>query len=109
MSGPVNAIMGDDFVTDLPVIDVPQSELAEERRKAKFSRTAEFKKLKEHLEERIRFYQGFLPGNTPVVAVAEEERGKYWAVADLVVAELKGVISAYENAAEVVREADNAR
>jgi len=53
---------------------------------------------------RIAHWKSYLPGNVPTEAVPEEERAKYWAVANMVIAELKQVINGYEAANEAVKE-----
>lgn len=103
--GPQNAIMGNDYGTDLPQTQVDDQGLALEKNMAKFSKTKEFKKLKEHLEQRIDYYQMFLPGGVPPENVPDEERGKYWAVSSIVIGEFQAVITAYEQAGQTV---DNA-
>lgn len=105
MSGPQNAVMGDDtnFGLDIPEAQVDDEILAELQKSAKFSRTAEFKVLKQHLEDRIRHYQTFLPGNIPAENVPDEERGKYWAIANILTQEFRGIIKVYEQAAEEIK------
>ena len=93
-------IIGNNFGIDLPQAEVDKELLAEERSKAKFSRTKEFGILKKHLEERISFYQTFLPdGRLVVEGVTPED----WKVANTIIAEFKAVIDSYEQAAEAVK------
>lgn len=104
MSGAQNGIVGDAMGTDLPHAVLPEQGLLEERAMARFSKTREFKRLKTHLEDRIKFFETQLPS-----AVAPEQTGKTnaqlgedWRVANLVIAELRGIIEAYELAKEIV-------
>lgn len=100
-----NAVMGDEnFGTDLPVSQVDQDAVDNETKMAKFSKTAEYQKLKEHLESRIEFYQNFLPDGRVLsqADVSMEEMGRNWMVANSIVAEFKTVLSAYDNAKEGV-------
>ena len=93
-----NGIVGDSFGTELPQSEVPQEGLLEEKRMAKFSRTKEFGVLKQHLEDRIEYYQTLLPGSLGAEPSMED-----WRVANIVIGELRAIIAAYENAAEVVK------
>ena len=99
-------IIGDVSATELPQAPTDQQEVAltELRKKAKYSRSKEFAELRENMEARIKFYQSYLPGGTPIIAVTEEVRGKYWAIADLVIAELQQVIDGYRGADEQLKE-----
>ena len=97
-------LVGDLNSTELPQKPEDEEVLGELRRKAKYSRSKEFAELKAHMELRVAYYQSFLPGNVPAEAITEEERGKYWAVANLVIAELRQVIDGYESANEQVKE-----
>ncbi len=100
--GPANGLMGDSYGTDIPVTQVDEQSLDEEKRKAKYSRTKEFKQLREKVEMRIAYYQQFLPGNIPPENVTEEERGKYWAVANILIQEFRALINEYDAAKEAV-------
>ena len=76
-----------------------------EKEMAKFTKTAEFARLKEHLESRIEFYSQYLPDGRPVTEVSNEERGHYWLIASIINGEFKSVIASYMNAAESVKNA----
>lgn len=105
MSGPQNAVFGDDsFGTDLPETQVDTQAIEEEQRKAQYTKSKDWDTLKAYLETRIEHYQRFLPGNIPVEHVPEEERAKYWAVSNMVISELKSIIASYENAFEALKE-----
>lgn len=103
---PSNGLIGDAQPIQLPQMpeDQQQEALLELRKKAKYSRSKEFAELRENMEARIKFYQSFLPGGTPIVHIEEKERGKYWAVADLVIAELQQVIDGYQNAESLLKD-----
>lgn len=101
--GPQHGLIGEDFGVDLPVMQVPERDLTIEKNAAKFSRTKEFQNLKRHLEERIATYQTFLPDGR--VLSGPNPTAEDWRVANLVIAEFKAVIAAYENAQQVVEEA----
>lgn len=107
--GPNNAVIGDVQPPQLPQMPEDQREegLLELKKKAKYSRSKEFAELREKIEARIKFYQSFLPGGIPVVNIDEKERGKYWAVADLVIAELQQVIDSYQSADDLLKEENN--
>lgn len=105
--GPKNAVMGDstNYGTDLPNTEVPDEQMAELQKSAKFSKTKEFQVLKDHLEGRVAYYQSFLPGNVPAENVPDDERGKYWAIANILIAEFRGIINSYEQAAQEIKDA----
>lgn len=104
MIGPANGIVGDSMGTDLPHAVLPEQGLQEERAMARFSKTKEFKRLKTHLEDRIAFFEKTLPTGVAPESVVKTnaQLGEDWRVANLVIAELKGIINAYEIAKEVV-------
>lgn len=95
-------IIGDDYGTSLPEMAVDKVEMMEEKKAARFSKTAEFKKLKEHLESRIEFYQQYLPDGRPVNSQAKPED---WIIANTVIGEFKAIINAYELARETLKDA----
>lgn len=96
-----HGIIGDSFGTELPQTDVAAEDLNEELKMAKFSKTAEFQRLKDYLEARIKFYQTCLPDGTLVDSKTSVQD---WLVANAIIAEFTAVIEAYERAQEVVRE-----
>ena len=97
-----NGIIGNNSGIDLPLTQVDTQVLDEEKKMAKFSKTEEFKRLKEHLDERITFYQTFLPDGRPLNADVKAEN---WVIANAIIGELKGIIMAYEQANQVVKDA----
>ena len=101
--GPQNGLVGDSFGIDLPETLVETNDLVEEKQMAKFSRTKEFKRLKEQIERRIKFYQGCLPDGRPLTAVDKAERGEQWVIANVVIGEFQMLINQYEEAAEVTK------
>lgn len=80
-------------------------QLAEEKSMAKYSRSKEFSIFKARMESRMAFYRSYLPGGQTVVDVTEEERGKYWAVADIIIREFSSILNDYDNKAEAVKDA----
>jgi hypothetical protein len=98
-------IIGDDYGTSLPEMAVDKKEMMEEKKAARFSKTTEFKKLKEHLEQRIEFYQSYLPDGRPI---SEDFSRENWVIANAIIGEFRAVINAYEQAREIV-EQSNAR
>lgn len=101
--GPQNGIIGDNYGIDLPELQVDKDVLAEEKAKARFSKTREFKRLKEQMQARIDFYQRALPDGRPLTAVDATERGNMWVIANAVIGEFNMLIADYENAAEVTK------
>jgi hypothetical protein len=101
----VNGLIGDTYGIDLPSVSVDKDELDEEKRMARFSKSKEFKRLKQIMESRIDFYQKALPDGRPITDVNFEERGRQWEVANIVIGEFKMILAAYEDASEVVKNA----
>lgn len=106
MAGPVNAIVGNDsFGTDIPQTEVDDNSFKALINTAKFSKTAEFKQLKEHLESRMDFYKTYLPNGKPVVGEQNpQELGYLWLAANTVNGEFQMLIDVYENAAREVKD-----
>lgn len=95
-------IIGDQFGTELPETVVPEQDLSIEKNAARFSKTKEFKALKKHLEERITFYQTYLPDGRSITGDVSVED---WKVANSIIAEFKAVLDFYERSREVVEDA----
>lgn len=98
--GAQNGIVGDDLGIELPEIKVPEQDLTAEKNMARFSKSEEFQKLKEHLEGRISFYQNFLPDGR---AIGENiPSPEQWVIANAIIGEFNAVLGAYEQAREAV-------
>lgn len=92
-----HGIIGDNQLTQLPETQTDKNELLEEKRVARYTKTPEYQKQKEYWEERIKFYQTYLPDGRPVVTASTQERTDHWAVANLVIQEIQTLMSYYEN------------
>lgn len=100
---PQNAIIGDATGVELPQMHLAEDTLKEEKKMAKYSRSAEFKRIEEWCNERIAFYQTYLPNGAEVgleVAPTAED----WSVANRVIGEFKALLNGYEIAKEAVKE-----
>jgi hypothetical protein len=106
-TGAQNAITDDNFGTELPTTQIDEIALAGERSMARFSKTKEYKALKDYMETRIEFFQKYLPTGAPLTVGNLPHANKDWIVANTVIGEFKNVLQAYENAAEAVRAAQN--
>ena len=106
MAGPAFGIVGESFGVELPQTQAPEDSLIEERKAARFTKTAEWKRLKQHFESRIEFYQQYLPSGDPIITKPTAELAAEWKASNVIINELKAVIGAYERAAEVVADAD---
>lgn len=99
---PDNVLMGDiSSGFDLPEAQIDKEDLLEEKKMAKYSKTAEFKRIQDYCQERIAFYQTKLPNGAEVgldVAPSAED----WRVANRVIGELKLLMNIYETAASAV-------
>lgn len=105
-----NGIIGDSFGTELPVAEIQEQVLNEERGRARFSKSKEYKELKQRIEERIAFHKQFLPSGKAVMHSGGNSTlsrlGEQWIVANNVIVELQGVIDFYESAAETIKNSD---
>lgn len=110
-----NAIIGDqDNPFEAPETVVEQQDLTEERKMAKYSRTAEFKRLKEFMEARIKFYQHYLPDGSlvqgdpkqggPLNVQTEPTSVANWVAACVIISEFQNILAEYDQAAKVVSE-----
>lgn len=103
--GAQNGIVGnEDYGTSLPQTEVDNDALAEPRKAAKFSRTAEFKRLRDHIEAKIAHYQTSMPDGTPVALAKQEEAVQQWRLATVVIAEFKEILDYYDQSAALVKE-----
>lgn len=94
-----------DLDTQLPQTEVNEQSLEEEKKLAQYSKTAEYRRLKQFLEDRISYYQHFLPGSTARLkdtSIREEDLPMYWKIADTVIGEFQNIIDQYEQAREAV-------
>ena len=108
-TGAQNVVVGDvSEVTELPVTKVSDQDLQNEKNMARFSKTKEFKVLKEHIEGRIKFFQTQMPDGTSTIMQPTEELINHWKVANLVIGEFQAILDAYENAQKVVDDASRA-
>jgi hypothetical protein len=101
---PQNGIVGDDFGTELPQMQVDPQSLVEEKQMAQYADSGEFQRIKDWVEERKAFYQTWLPTGKPLTEVPAEERGYMWLAANVVIGELDSLIASYELAKRVVKE-----
>ncbi len=98
MSGPSNAIMGDlDEPTILPETVVPELELTAEKNRYKYSKSREFKDIKDYWEARRTFFEGYLPGGQEMrFTVPGKEVAQQWVLANNIIAEINAFLRAYE-------------
>lgn len=100
--GPDNALMSDTGLgIELPQMQEETVDLTEEKKMAKYSRTAEFKRIQKHCDERIKFYQTYLPGGLEV-GLDVRPLTEDWMVANRVIGELNLLKNMYEVAQEAV-------
>jgi hypothetical protein len=71
------------MATPEPVIDTKEEEL-----QAKFAASKGWIDQKQYLQDRIEYWQHYLPGNTPVNQMTPEQRDIAWTVADNVIREI---------------------
>lgn len=105
-------IIGDQSAVDLPQApQLPPDELAAEKQRARFSKSKEFKALKEHLENRMEFYRHRLPGGAEFNKLVGNQDmravGENAVISSTIIQEFQALIDVYEQAAEVIK--DNAK
>lgn len=107
-TGAVNAVVGDLDDTTLPVTTVDEQVLTEEKKMAKYSKTAEFQRLKTFMEARIEFFQKHLPDGTEIdkVQLNDTQLAVQWMSANVIIREFQNVLNEYQQAKEVVEDAD---
>lgn len=97
-------IIGDDsYGTELPETTVNDEVKQEQLAAARFSKTKEYKLLKEHFDQRIAYYQAFLPDGRAVTSVPKTELEGMWVAANVIIGEFKAVLDAYETANEYAK------
>lgn len=107
MAGPQNAIIGNDFGIDLPETDFPQRDLTDEKKMAKFTRTAEYARQKAWAEAKIKHYQTFLPDGRKLSEAPSSELSAHWIAANEIISVLNEFMTSYELANEIVEETLN--
>jgi hypothetical protein len=100
-----NAVIGDSPIVDLPQSQPNTEEIDNLRQRARFSKTKEFRELREAMDERIEFYSNFLPDGR-LVATSDKLAVQNWRLANIVIAELQAVKSAYDGSVELIKELD---
>ena len=99
-----HGIIGDNYGIDIPDMSFDKESLDEEKSMARFSKSKEFKRLKEIMQSRIDFYQKALPDGRPISAVDTVERANMWVIANAVIGEFNLILQAYENAKDATKD-----
>lgn len=107
-TGPQNGLV-EDFGMGMPATEVNNEARREIEHAARFSRTGEFKKLQEYLEERIAYFQAYLPDGRAVTTVPKAELEGMWVAANVIIGEYRNVLAVYDQARETVKETKRAR
>lgn len=81
----------DMFSIPEPVVDTTDQKLT-----AQFASSTGWKQQKEYLQERINYWQHFLPDGKAVNQLSREERETAWAIADNVIREVNQWIMSVE-------------
>lgn len=99
---------------DMPAkADVQADDRKDLQHAAAFSKSVEFQQLKELIETKVAHWQQYVPGpsgevlagdHVDVKQLSNEERGWRWLAADSVISELRGIVAAYEQAAELLKD-----
>lgn len=112
---PNNAIIGDESGIDLPQAPENIVDLSEEKKMARYSRSKEFKRLREYMEGRIEFFQTYLPDGRSINGGTDAKGGSidlldndllatYWRTANIVIAEFQLIINEYDRINQVVQD-----
>jgi len=84
-----------------------ESFLDEERKMAKYTRTKEFKRIKDWADERIAFYQKYLPSGEPINEKTATREN--WIIANTIIAEFNSLLFGYDTAVQAIKEAEEAK
>ncbi len=101
---PNNGIIGDESGIELPQAPVDETAINELRAKAKYSRSKEYKELREKAQIRIDFYKTFLPDGRPIATANKVERAEAWGFANLLIAEFEQLFGENDNAEQLLKE-----
>lgn len=100
-----HGIIGDAHVTELPETNVQEEHLAEEKKMARYSKTAEFKRIEDYMKGRIEFWKLRQPDGTPMVLKAiSQETVNDWYIANHIIAEFQSFLNEFENARQAVED-----
>lgn len=102
---PQNGLIGDAQMTELPQMEIDDTTLVEEKKMARYAKSSEYKRIKEHFEGRIKFYQNYLPDGREITDKNVAQIGEAWVVANTIIRELQNVLDTYEIALEAVKNA----
>jgi hypothetical protein len=105
MTESANAILGDDYGTQLPQTQVDPESVVESKKMAKFTRTAEYKRQKEWVESKISFYQRYMPDGRLLSGVDTNELSSHWVAANEIISVLNEFLTSYDLAVEETTEA----
>lgn len=100
-----NAIIGDSTGTDLPKMEVDEKQLMEEKRMAQYAKSPEFQKIKAHFEDRIKFYQTYLPDGRPIATIPKTDLEGSWIIANCIIGELNTILDVYSQVTQAVEDA----
>ena len=104
-----NGIIGGGGVApqQVPQATADDSQLKELKSAAKFAKTTEYKEFKEHLQKRMDFYRTYLPDGRAIGAQpSNQELANMWVVANCIIGEFNAILNVYDNAADMVKEAE---
>jgi hypothetical protein len=92
VSTPANGV-GDPAVMDMSQLfgtqtPAPTPEDKKEEAQISYTKSKGWQTQKDYLQERINYWQHFLPGNTPVNQMTAEQRDMAWVVADNMIREI---------------------
>lgn len=108
--GSVNGIIGEENITISPVPQAQDDDgqLKELQAAARFAKSKQYKDLKERRENRIKFYQQYLPDGTAIGAQkATIEVAQMWVAANVIIAELRLELDYYDGAEDMLKEYTN--
>ena len=82
----------------LPETDIDKSEIEAEQKVIKYLKSAEWKLIKSHLEDRKSFYKAYLPSGESIndTNLTNEELGRRWRNACAIISEIDNLIGSFE-------------
>jgi hypothetical protein len=106
MTGPANAVMGDqDSPTELPKSNVMKNFADGDLQMASYAEHSEYKRLREFMQNRAKFYQKYLPDGKQIQNLSKKERDEHWVAACIVIREIENILDSYERIHKAVANA----
>jgi len=103
-----HVMTGDTFGTDLPKTQISEELLTEEKNLAKYSKSKEFKEIREYWENRKTFFMSYTPSGSEIrFQVPNDDIAQMWVLANNMINEINAFLSRYDNAVDVMEQVND--